>query len=537
MALCLPFVSCESELDIPKKGNQGAEEEYYKTDEHAKSAIALCYRQWTVMFNWLSFTADSLADDTYTGGSDAGDDPADHQLNNYNIGTENERVEYVYSALYELIYYSNLVIEKVGDFNEENPQTDFKTQCLAEAYFFRGFAHFYLAAFWGNAPVVDHLLQPSEYSVSNSADGECMEQAAKDMRKSLEIGHLKSKSGPNDQVAVTYITVEGVKAMLGKVYLYQKKYAESAAMLDEVIKSGKYALYEGEYEDILKYACNWCCENVLEGQAPDDPDYRVAAGFQTYTCIYPGWRLDAIDWSGLDNKFVDDEGDTYYVVKPEWEDINRTGYGFFNPRKCAYDAFVKCEGADGYRTQSVIKTVDFVRDVMMLKLTKPLHGHDVYFNWKQRFLKSDMIYDNGGWNVRTKTTPRWMRYAEVLLNAAEAHYMNNNAGQAKEYVNMVRARAKADAYPSVTMEEIKLERQCELFMEHNRWFDLVRWGDAATVLANQGKVTLNLDVNWQTVEDVSSNPAYGFKAGVHELLPYPNKEILLNPNIKQNPGY
>lgn len=533
--LCLPFISCESELDIPKKGAASPEDEYYKTDADAKSAIALCYWQWHAMFNGVSWTANMLSDDIYCGGGNSGDDPDYHALNNYNFNTETGRIESTYTDLYKLIYDANLVIERVGA--NEN-KTAFMNQCIAEAYFFRGFAHFYLGAFWGTAPVVDHLLQPSEYNVSNSPEGGCYAQAEKDFLAALEMKALKSKSGVNDQATMPYITVEACKAMLGKTYMYEKKYAEGAKVLDEVISSGKYALYNGEYENILKSASNWCSESVLEANAPDDPTYSVAWGFMTYICISPGWRNDAIDWSGLDNEFIDEEdGSKYYVCKPEWEDINRSGYGFCNPRKVAYDAFVKCEGKDGYRLNQTIKTVDFVKDVMGLKITSYLHGHDVYFNWKNRFLKSDMIYDNGGWNVVCRTTPRWMRYAEVLLNAAECHLQAGTPGKALEYVNLVRTRAKATALGSVSMEQIKLERQCELFNEHNRWFDLVRWGDAATVLADQGKVTLNLNADWTTSEDASSNPAFGFKAGKHERLPIPNKEILLNPAISQNPGY
>lgn len=525
-----PLASCTSELDIPKKGNQGSESDYYHTDEDARSAIALCYWQWTNLYNGIAWTADMLSDDIYCGGGDSGDDPDYHQLNNYNIGTENGRVESDYSGLYTLIYDANLVIEKVGA-NEE--LTPFMKQCIAEAYFFRGFAHFWLATYWGNPPVVDHLLDPSEYHVSNSGDGECMEQAAKDIQTAINSGCLLSKASPTDTSKMTYITLEAAKAWLGKVYMYQEKYAEGASIMEDVINSGKYRLYDGEYENILKYVSNWSTEGVLECAAPDDPAYEIAWTFMTYNFISPGWRMDAFNWDGL--YYFDDNDD--WVKKPQWEDINTSGYGFCNPRKSAYDAFVASDGADGYRTQSVIKTVDFVKNQMRLRLIKNLHGHDVYFNWKNRFLMSDMIYDNGGWNVVAKTTQRWMRYAEVLLNAAECQFRAGNTSKALQYVNEVRTRAKAPLYTSIDMDKIRLERRVELFNEHNRWPDLVRWGMAADVLKDQGKVTLNLTPAWTTVEDGSSNPAFGFQAGKNERLPYPHRECLLNPSIKQNPGY
>lgn len=538
LAACLPFVACEDELDIAKKGDMGSQDTYYKTDDDALAAVSGAYYYWFYNFNGLTWTANMLSDDIYCGGSTAGDDPDYHDLNNYTVNAENGRVETDYSELYKLIYASNLVIEKVGRFTEQNPETEVKRRCVAEAYFFRGFAHFWLAAFWGTPPVVDHLLQPEEYQVKNSQPGECMEQAAKDIKHAIDMNALKSKSGPEDKSVMAYITQEGAKAMLGKVWMFQEKWDDAAKILDEVILSGKYELYRGEYEDIIKSRTNWSCEGVLETQAPSDATDQVKWNFMSYICISPGWRNDAIDWQ---NSGIYEEKQfgpvSVKVIKDEFKDFNQSGYGFCNPRKGAYDDFVRCEGANGYRLNQVIKTSDWVKNYMGLKLITYLHGHDQYFNWKNRFLISDMVHDNGGWNIFCQTTGRYMRYAEVLLNAAECYFRAGNPGRAKDLVNEVRDRARATPYGSVTLEQIKLERRCELYNEHNRWFDLVRWGEAATVLKDQGKVTPNLLPDWTTAPDASSNPGNGFRAGVNERLPYPAKECRLNPGVKQNPGY
>ena len=134
-----------------------------------------------------------------------------------------------------------------------------------------------------------------------------------------------------------------------------------------------------------------------------------------------------------------------------------------------------------------------------------------------------------------------MRYAEVLLSAAEANFQSGNTGKALQYVNEVRTRAKVTPLTSIDLAKIKLERQVELCMEGQRYLDLVRWGDAYDVLKDQGKNIEMLDIdangNWILVPDAASSPSYGFKKGVNELLPYPKEEIDQNPNIIQNPGY
>ena len=130
----------------------------------------------------------------------------------------------------------------------------------------------------------------------------------------------------------------------------------------------------------------------------------------------------------------------------------------------------------------------------------------------------------------------WMRYAEVLLCGAEAHFMNNNTTKATEYVNKIRTRAHLATLGTVTLDDIKREKRLELFGEGTRFQDLLRWGEGAK-MANNGKNYPLLQVNGSVDYVDPANPTYGFKAGKHEHLPYPATEIRLNSAIKQNPGY
>ena len=115
---------------------------------------------------------------------------------------------------------------------------------------------------------------------------------------------------------------------------------------------------------------------------------------------------------------------------------------------------------------------------------------------------------------------RLLRYADVLLMAAEAYYRDNNENQALKELNKVRSRAKLDdvtASGDALFQAIVLERQLELAFEGQRFFDLVRWKLADDVLESDG-----------------------FIAGKHELFPIPQEEIDANPAISasdQNPGW
>jgi hypothetical protein len=132
---------------------------------------------------------------------------------------------------------------------------------------------------------------------------------------------------------------------------------------------------------------------------------------------------------------------------------------------------------------------------------------------------------------------KFMRYADVLLLAAEAALNNNDAGTALTLVNRVRTRARnsgTTAAPadlsSVTMADIQHERRCELALEAHRYFDIVRWGIADDVLSGQYRQT-----------DLMTNPdaaPLDWIPGKHEFFPIPESEIALNQGqMAQNPGY
>lgn len=78
-----------------------------------------------------------------------------------------------------------------------------------------------------------------------------------------------------------------------------------------------------------------------------------------------------------------------------------------------------------------------------------------------------------------------MRYAEVLLLAAEANLQAGQPDKALYDINQIRERAKETPLTSVTLDDIKTEKRLELCLESVRYQDLVRWGDAEAALAHR----------------------------------------------------
>ena len=509
-SLGLGITSCENRLDIAKHGNMGSLESFYQTNEEADQALASLYLSFrSLHYNWY-LVKNLLSDDSWCGGGSRGDNADLEKLNEYTFGIDHSNIQSLYSGLYSLIYNACLITDKV------EPNTTEKKRCVAEAKFFRAFAHFELVTLWGTAPVVDHLLATSEYRPTNSSTADLWAAVEKDLTEAIESGVLPSKTDANDAETGIRITKETAEAYLGKAYLFQGKYAEAATMLGKVISSKKYELYKGDYDQLLHAANNNCCESILEVQMRNDSEQAMSQMTMEY--IMTGWRSDKLSYSGQANN-----------------EIAQGTYGFLNPRKDLYDAFKEMEGENGYRLNATIRTYDQLVNYGITLLPGAfLYGNEGYFYWKNRPLKADLIKDFSGFQAFQYTNLRVMRYAEVLLMAAEAYLMSNDPTNALKCINEVRSRAKLNALTSVTLDDIKKEKRLELCNEGVRYQDLVRWGDAKSVLANQGAKVPSLSttgVVWPV-----TNLNYGFK-DKNMLLPIPLKETELNSNIQQNNGW
>ena len=160
-----------------------------------------------------------------------------------------------------------------------------------------------------------------------------------------------------------------------------------------------------------------------------------------------------------------------------------------------------------------------------------------YFMWKWRILAEQM--PAAGYGFVNGNSTRWMRYAEVILLAAEAYFESGNQSKADECMNMVRTRAKSPTKSGYTRDEIRREKRIELCGEFTRWMDITRWGIAYDLLKNQGEHLPIIGSNGEVTYHVfNTNPnLYGFKQNKHELLPFPGTEVRLNDQIVQNPGW
>lgn len=507
--------ACENHLKIVQPGATSIAL-FYKTDQDAEEAIAAVYSSWrSSLYNqfWLK---NLLSDDIVCGGGSRGDNSMYEQVNEYNFGAASTTVSGLFSLYYNAIYLANLVINRI------EPDSDVKKRAIAEAKTIRAAVYFDLVTLWGSVPLVTAELSPDEYQQPNGDIAALWGLIEADLREALQSNSLPQKGSTVNGAQPARLTADAARAFLGKAQLFQGKNEEAFQSLATVINDGKHALLQ-DYGNVLRAATDFSAESVFEFNSLGDDNNAFSQGNMLWG-IMNGYRSDKLNLSGF---FTGAHG------------IYPAGWGFGNPTSALYQAFLAEEGEDGYRLNHTIKTYKQLNNMgIMLNPGSSLYGNEGYFNWKHRYLGSEVVVASFGFT--TTANYRILRYAEVLLLAAEAAVKTGKNAEALSYVNEIRARAKLKALDQVSLEAVKREKRLELCFEGVRFQDLVRWGDTQ-YLENQGaKVPTFTGLNSDGSHAVSypyTNQTFGFKKGKNELLPFPEHEMNVNRNIKQNPGW
>ena len=132
-----------------------------------------------------------------------------------------------------------------------------------------------------------------------------------------------------------------------------------------------------------------------------------------------------------------------------------------HPRKSLYDAFVAWEGANGYRLNKTVLTYDQVADFgVTLQTGAYVYGNEGYFMWKNQAYKEDCVSDMSFFQAAQYTNLKVMRYAEVLLLAAEAHLQAGNTSKALDYINQIRVRRATALLGSGSLSVQQIAEQC-----------------------------------------------------------------------------
>ena len=502
--------SCSKSLDIPQH-SVVAIDDFYTTDTEAEEAIVAAYYQFKTAHSGGTSSAawlmNFLGDELWAGGGSRADGTY-YQYSEFTFTDGNNVVKNLYQNLYTLIYRCNLVLERVtGD-------SAVMKRARAEALTMRAWANFELVTLWGTAPLVDHILTQEEYLQANSeSTGVLWAAIEQDLNDAISSGAL------TDQTGTYRMTKAFAQAMLGKAQLWQGKNAEAAATFDQIINSGKFSL-QADLKDFGTIRGDVSAEDLFCMRGIDDASN--SGPNSTYHGMWTGLRAEKYEYN-------------YDKSRPATANFATYPFGFqVNVTKDLYEKFVEVEGADGYRLNNFVLTYQQMQDEFN---TRVKDGMSIY-DCEGLFNRKYMIWKDNGSAYRYPLPDHIMRYDEVLCFAAEAQFLAGNQDKALNYINQLRTRAKAPLATSVNLQVIKDESWMELCFEGLRYQKLLRWGDAQAKLSNRGATHPELQPDG-TVEYVRYNAdgTVGWKAGKHELLPFPADEMAVNPNMTQNEGW
>ena len=473
--------SCDQLLDIEPEFTQDAEN-FFNTPQDYQRALVGAYdlMQTSYLHIWIGEIA---SDNSIAGGESVNDTRGLHEIQNMSHGGVNTELRDIMRFNYAGIARANYLFEHRDKLDFEG-----KDQIMAQASFLRAYYHFVLVTYFGDIPmIVDKRLSISEVTASvRTPKAQVYNQIEADLRTAIN-------TLPWTNPEKGRITKGAAMALLGKVLLYQKKYGEAAQVLDELISTNQagyglfpdystlfYLVNENNSEDVftIQYSGlqggDYGCFVCLQG--------NPAAGFH-------GIRL-------YNGPFYGD-GNSYNL-----------------PTQDLYDAF---EANDPRKDATILDIDAFIArqpNAGDITYARGGGGHTGYFNNKyiKRLTERGLPDDD----LTSPLNYRVIRFADVLLMAAEAFQNIGNDGRARTELNKVRARV---GMPDITssgnqlLQDIYRERRMELSGEGYRFFDLVRTGRAA-----------------ERIE--------GFQTGKHELFPIPQVEIdLAGGNWQQNPGY
>ncbi len=503
-------ISCSEDFLNYSQPGSTTKEQFYKTDSEALQALMACYDNLQAGIDWgLHLDLVNLSDDVYSSGGQRNDNGGViEEFNEFRLGPSNNGVKDLFYWQYKGIYLSNILLDNV-DADTEN-----KKLYIANAKVIRAFHYFNLVTLWGDVPLVLHELAPSEYAQKRVAVPEIWKQIEQDLSEALQVLPVKSKL-PS---LLTELASKGTaQALLGKAYLFQDRFQEAADQFDKVIASAEYNLYP-DYSKIYRPESEQGVESVFEINFTTSKSYLAWPGSESkYYCFMLGPR------------------ESFFTPGTERTKDLLTAWGFLSPRKELYEAYIQAK-------DSVRRLANIISEAELIAEGGSMRNYDGYLQYgNDGFIRLKYsLYNSDGGDPSPKnnngTNSRVIRFADVLLMAAEAHHRKeqNDDIKALQYLNRVRRRV---SLPDLTVtgpalfHAIKLERRLELAFEGQRFQDLIRWKDAATVLADQGKkVPLGNGT-------VLSFPEAGFKSGRNELLPIPLAEMNVNPNMTQNPGY
>ncbi len=500
--LIILFTSCSEDfleqppLNSPTTGN------YWNTEEEAIQAVNSLYQTFMMSdaydAGFIEF-GDMMGDDMVPGvlGSafmktidDLNIDPTEGRITggNDNFG--------FWGVWYNTIYRANWILANMKEVTKISPEI--KERCMNEAHFFRGVAYFNLVQYFGDVPLYTHVISPEESkTMARSPAEKVWEQVKKDLLTAAGLDKNLEPDGtslpPKGKYELGRATQGAAYGFLARFYLYREDFEKAEIMAKKIIDLGRYDLNPD-------FGANW--DNTMENGIESIYEIQYKSGVEGYSWLMsPG---NSINGQTACAAFAPGgQGWNNYVAAPHFDTLFETN---------------SLGEEDKRRKMTIFRIGDTYPFNPEHELYLPSDKDPNGFTIAKYVLRNDIVSVQQDINsmLDADNNIPIIRYAEILLIYAEALYHNGETGEAFTQLNKIRERAGLDPLTGKEnfMEKLILERRIELAFEGHRFPDLKRWGLLEEVLG-----------------------PLGYRSETNGLLPVPQTEIDLNPNLTQNPGY
>ncbi len=570
MGFAMAFTSCSSFLDDQKPQATLTQDEV-KDPKYIDDVLTSAYSGLVAIEDMNSsfslWNYDTRSDDAYVGGASFSDGEPFHRLERgTGVMTQDWPFASIWNKLYKYLSRISLSLDMLAVADQESAVVQQRT---AEMKFLRAYGHFQLKRLFKKIPFVNKrdMTEEDYNNLSNTeyTNDEGWQQIINDLEDAYRVL-------PTQQTDKGRPTKAAAAAFLAKVYLY-KAYRQDDNNSNRVT-----GIDSEDLQKVLEYTTPAVYTGAGYGLESDlhnnfRPEEAYENGKESIWAIQYS-RNDGTTWGNLN--FAN------RLIVPCIPKVHDSGNDFYKPSMSLVNAYrtnsnglpVTDSSTEADYEVGSNETVD-----PRLFVTVGVPGTPYMFNANFMIEKSNTWSRAGGgmygWNVSLKQNVdpaltdsylfncdnQWassmnrivFRYADVLLMRAEAQAQLGNTGEAIQLVNQVRERAIGMVRNSVVsaysvkynvhyavgkyngsyskdeaLRIVKTERRLELALEYERFFDLVRWGDAATVINR-----------FYTEEGAKMNFLSGasFTANKNEYLPIPDEQFkAANGHYEQNCG-
>lgn len=574
--------SCTDEFLENEPIGQPTEVSFYdsfdKLDLTATAAYGILCSRDIDLFYFIPFQVAS--DDIEVGGENLGDWPEWQNIDRLTHTPNESRVfEEPYVYWYKGIRLTNYFLNHVDKVVEEDitAKLDVVKQRTAEMRFLRAFYHFLLMQTYGGVPWVDYIVSPDEYAVPRDDIATVLHYIQSELEAIIPDLKEKSTLGASN---IGRASKGAARALLAKAYLYESSYAENYA------GDIRFGACENKYDKALTYAEELIESDQYELVGINGERFKSWAGQTNSDSAVGGFRwlftldgdnssesvwevqnvMDGRDWTLTRGSYytIYTTARFYYINDSRTsQGTSQVGWSFNIPSKYLVAAFGNQDDRETNLSSSPMNPLLDPRfsytiatgDSIIIKNSKynnvytkqwdrfqVNHGGDI--DWypvsfsnipagtiHRKYECSVQEYWSSNAESRDNNGPinmKYIRYADVVLFAAEAAYKTGAEDKALMYVNMVRKRARMSGdtgYPedltSVTFEDIMHERRLELACEPARFHDLVRWGKAYEFINGIHLASLGEGVPLTFIKEK------------HEFMPLSANQVLRNDGLEQ----